>query len=79
MALTGNLTRAYVDAAKMCSNKVPLYGAYVRAVVTDGDVSSLVPQLTATLQAWQGPSAGGHWTADGNGWALVALAKMLDE
>jgi hypothetical protein len=78
-ALTGNLTRAYVDAAKMCSNKVPLYGAYVRAVVTDGDVSSLVPQLTATLQAWQGPSAGGHWTADGTGWALVALAKMLDE
>lgn len=78
-ALTGNLTKAYVDAAKMCSNKVPLYGAYVRAVVTDGDVSSLVPQLTATLQAWQGPSAGGHWTADGTGWALVALAKMLDE
>lgn len=77
-ALTGNLTRAYVYAAKMCSNKVPLYGQYVRAVVTDGNVDSLVPQLTATLKAWQGPSAGGHWTADGNGWALVALAKMLE-
>ena len=77
-AKTGHLTRAYVNAAKVCAGKVPLWGEYVRLLVEGGDSTQLTADLTATLKAWQGPTAGGHWTANGTGWALVGLANMLE-
>jgi hypothetical protein len=76
-AKTGNLSSAYVSAAKACAKKVPLYGEFVEAFVTNSPMTSIQSRLADTLDAWQGPTAGGHWTAEGNGWSLVGLANGL--
>ena len=77
-AWTNNLTKAYVNAAKQCANRQPtLYTRYVRSLCTGEPRDAIVRELTARLNAWSGPTAGGHWGADANGWALVALATWL--
>lgn len=78
-AKTAHLTRAYVNAAKACAGKVPLWGEYVRLLVEGGDSQGLTKDLTAALKDWQGPTSGGHWTQGANGWALVGLAKLIEE